>query len=89
MWQRFHNWILKRSLDDRGNMGLFVAGAVVFFAGGGLIYVANLRMEPSLAQELVALIGVLIGIGGAITAAMGYIALSVFRLIRHTRKHDQ
>ena len=89
MWRRFYFWMLKRSFDDRGNIGLFTAGAVFFFVGGGLVFIANLRMEPSLAQELVALAGLLIGIGGAITAAMGYIALSVFRLIRHTRKHDQ
>ncbi len=88
MWRRFYIWILKRAEDDRGNLGLFVAGAVVFFAGGGLIYVANLRMSPSLLQELVALTGLLTAIGGAITAAMGYIALSVFRIIRHSRKHD-
>lgn len=88
MWRRFYFWILKRAEDDRGNLGLFVAGAVVFFAGGGLIYVANLRMSPSLLQELVALTGLLTAIGGAITAAMGYIGLSVFRIIRHSRKHD-
>ncbi len=87
MWRRFYIWILKRAEDDRGNLGLFVAGAVVFFAGGGLIYVANLRMSPSLLQELVALTGLMTAIGGAITADMCFIALSVFRIIRNSRKH--
>ncbi|WP_221797671.1 hypothetical protein [Oceanobacter mangrovi] len=82
-------WLQQRSLKDRQNLGLFVVGAVIFFCGGGLIYVANLRMEPSIQQELVVLAGLVIGATGAIIAALGYIALSVLRLIRPRQRHDK
>ena len=89
MWKnRIYPWILKRADDDRGNLGLFVAGAVFFFLGAGIIYAAHLRLPPSLLQEMIALAGVLVGISGAIAATIGYIGLSIFRLIRHCHKDD-
>ncbi|MFK4752664.1 hypothetical protein [Oceanobacter antarcticus] len=88
IWQRAYHWMLRRAKMERANLGLFVAGATFFFLGGSIIYAANLRLADSVGQELITLFGLLIAAGGAISATLGYIALSVFRLMRHSRKDD-
>ncbi len=75
------HWIVKRAEDDRGNMRLFSIGAVLFFFGLGLVVFANQRLLPSLGQELIVLLGLLIGGLGALTALAGYVALMISRFL--------
>jgi hypothetical protein len=81
-------WLQKRAEQDRENLRLFVFGAAAFFAGLGIILMAQKYLLPSLAQEIVSLAGLILAAMGALSAALGYIALSILRIIRLTRKND-
>lgn len=74
-------WIIKRAEDDRTNVRLFSIGAVLFFVGLGLVVFADQRLLPSLGQELMVLLGLLIGGIGALTALTGYLVLMISRFL--------
>lgn len=75
-------WLLKRGDDHRKNLQLLITGAGLFFSGAGIIIWANNAMASSVEQELIALFGLLFCIAGCLTALLGYLGLSLFRLIR-------
>ena len=76
------NWINRQGDNQQQNVWIFTCGAVVFFIGMGLILFADNSLSPSLAQELIGLLGLLLSIVGGCTAAFGYISLSVLRFFR-------
>ncbi|MCD8522969.1 MAG: hypothetical protein LRY72_11995 [Saccharospirillaceae bacterium] len=81
-------WLQQRAEQDRANLRLFVLGAALFFAGLGIILLAQKHLLPSLGQEIISLTGLILAAVGALFAALGYIALSILRIIRLTRKND-
>ena len=81
-------WLQYRAGQDRANLRLFVLGAAAFFTGIGIILLAQKYLLPSLMQEIISLTGLIIAAVGALCAALGYIALSILRIIRLTRKND-
>lgn len=81
-FQRFKGWLIKRADDHRGNLQLLIIGAGIFFAGAGIIVWANHVLPSSLEQELIALAGMLLILGGGGTALIGYLGLSILRLIK-------
>ncbi|MAQ99117.1 MAG: hypothetical protein CMI00_01095 [Oceanospirillaceae bacterium] len=58
----------------------FSVGATLFFAGAGVMLLAEYRIVPSLGQELVALAGVILAGLGVLLALYGYIMLMLLRL---------
>ncbi|QQD23229.1 hypothetical protein GJQ55_01515 [Venatoribacter cucullus] len=85
---RLRQWLLQRAEKERENLRLFVLGAAIFFAGMGLIVLAQKWFLPSLQQELVSLLGLVLAVGGGVCAALGYIALSVLRILTVGRRDD-
>ncbi len=81
-------WLQHRAEQDRANLRLFVLGAAVFFAGLGIMLMAQKYLLPSLVQEIISRAGLILAAVGALCAALGYIALSILRIIRLTRKND-
>lgn len=81
--------LLDRSGTPRQHMAIFISGAMIFFVGMALLYFANSRLQPSLGQELVALLALAIAGMGALLAAIGYIALSLLRVLRLVSNHEQ
>lgn len=81
-------WLQHRAELDRNNLQLFVLGASAFFAGLGIILLAQKYLLPSVAQEIISLAGLILAATGALFAALGYIALSILRIIRLIRKND-
>lgn len=75
-------WINRQGDNQQQNVWIFTCGAVIFFIGMGLILFADNSLAPSIAQELIALLGLLLSILGGIAAAFGYISLSVLRFFR-------
>lgn len=65
---------------ERRFLTWFSAGATLFFAGAALMLLAGHRIAPSLLQELVALVGVLLAALGGCAAAYGYLMLMIARL---------
>lgn len=82
------HWLYKRASKDRENLRLFVLGAFAFFAGLGIVIFADRFLLPSLGQEVLTLAGLVVAGAGGLCAALGYIALSILRIIRLTGKDD-
>lgn len=85
---RVRQWLVERAGKDRENLRLFVTGAALFFAGMGLIVMAQKWLLPSLQQELVSLLGLALAIAGGVCATLGYIALSVLRIMTLGQRDD-
>ena len=82
------NWLgaLPKKLRARGqnqknNLLWFLSGAGLFFSGAALIVFAEQAMPPSVKQELIATAGLLLLITGGVGALIGYLGMSLFRLI--------
>lgn len=86
--RRFNQALLKRAEKQEENFRLFAIGACVFFLGLGMILLTEQAYTPSLQQELLALLGLLLVAIGAGCAALGYIGLSFLRILRAMQKHD-
>lgn len=80
--QRIKAWLLKRAENHRANLQLLIIGAGVFFIGAATIVWADHNMPVSLKQELVGLGGMLLLVGGGLTALTGYLSLSILRLLK-------
>ena len=87
-FNRLRQWLQLRAQKERENLRLFVLGAAIFFAGMGLIVLAQKWFLPSLQQELVSLLGLTLAVGGGVCATLGYIALSVLRILTLGRRDD-
>jgi drug/metabolite transporter (DMT)-like permease len=74
--------LLDQADNPRRNLNRVLSGAAVFFLGLALIYLANHDFTPSLEQELVALMGLVLTVIGGILAAVGYISLSILRIFK-------
>ncbi len=85
---RLRQWLVQRAEKERENLRLFVVGAGVFFAGMGLIVLAQKWFLPSVQQEVLSLIGLVLAVGGGVCAALGYIALSVLRIMTLGQRDD-
>ena len=70
-----------RGDDQKSNLLWFISGASLFFLGAALIVFANQAMPSSIKQELIASAGLLLLTAGGIVALIGYLGMSLFRLI--------
>lgn len=84
----WRQWISAQAGNERRYLTFFSIGASLFFAGAGLILLANKRIAPSFEQETVALIGLLCAGTGAVLASIGYIMLTILRLFRDSTDND-
>ena len=75
-------WLIRRADNYRQNLIILIGGFCTFFLGMLLIGAAEFLLRASVAQEALALIGLILVAFGIIAAAFGYICLSVLRLFR-------
>lgn len=75
-------WIEARQGRERHYLTRFSIGATLFFAGVGIMLFADQRISPSLMQEVLTLIGLLLAGAGAVLAAFAYITLTLLRLFK-------
>jgi len=80
--QSLKSWLLKRAENHHANLLLLIIGASVFFSGIGIIFWADHYMPVSMKQELAGLGGMVLVVGGGITALVGYLGLSILRLFK-------
>jgi len=81
-------WFATQVLHERRYLTRFAIGATLFFAGaGGLLYAEHL-IVPSVLQEVIALISLIICAAGGLAAASGYIMLLLIRLFRSPPGND-
>lgn len=91
MRQAVKRWLLHRADKPRQNLLLLLLGFGIFAPGIGLVTLAEFLLAPSWQQELLALLGLILGVAGSILAAAGYLGLSLLRLYRFLnddRNHD-
>jgi|ETN07SMinimDraft_1059922.scaffolds.fasta_scaffold103234_2 nitrate reductase gamma subunit len=84
----WRQWVSTQAGNERRYLTFFSIGATLFFAGAGLILLANKRIAPSFEQEAVAMTGLLCAGAGALLASIGYIMLTILRLFRDPTNHD-
>lgn len=60
----------------------FKLGAVIFFWGLIVIYIASQVLTPSLAQELITLLGLILIAGGFMVSLMAQVRMLVGRFLR-------
>lgn len=84
------HWLKKHTSDDLRSMTFFTSGGFLFTLGLMTILLANQLLEPSLNQEVVALIGVVFVAVGSIVALWGYLGISLFKLFIYLleKNHD-
>ncbi|WP_286236932.1 hypothetical protein [Neptuniibacter halophilus] len=90
MKNRLKRWFYQLTQNPRRNLAMLGIGFVVFFIGLILLGSAEFLLKSSVSQELLALLGLIILCAGLILAAIGYISLSILRIIRFISddKHD-
>lgn len=60
----------------------FRLGAMLFFLGGVLIYVANTQFAPSATQEAIVLAGITVGGSGFVWAMLAQMRMLISRIVR-------
>lgn len=80
--------LLSQAGPERQSLSRLLTGSGLFFLGMGLIYYSEHYAANSLAGELTALTGLCFAILGGGIAALGYIGLSLGRLLRFIRNDD-
>ncbi|BCE01540.1 hypothetical protein [Marinicellulosiphila megalodicopiae] len=81
--QSSKRWIIEQSEKPTENFALLVKGSYLFALGMMVIVWTNTLAEPSLQAELITLVGLIVLIFGIIISFRGYMALSVFRILRY------
>jgi len=76
-------WIIDQSIRTGDNFALLVKGSYLFALGMMVMVWTNKLAEPSLQAELITLAGLIVLIFGIIVSLRGYMALSVFRILRY------
>lgn len=74
-------WLHRRANNPRQNFALLLAGFSLFALGLVLVGIAQYGLAAGLLAELTALAGLLLIGGGILLAAVGYLSLSVLRII--------
>ena len=78
---------LKVMIDDqRKILKLYAVGALLFFIGIGFIQGADKMFEPSIQQEVYALLGTAVAGSGFFTAMLAQIMLIIYRFRKMGKK---
>ncbi|WP_299182756.1 hypothetical protein [uncultured Neptuniibacter sp.] len=82
MNSKIKQWLYARADNPRQNLILLGIGFVTFFIGLLLLGSAEYLLKSSISQEILALTGLIIICTGIILAAIGYLSLSILRILR-------
>ena len=81
--QNSKDWIIEQSEKTGDNFALLVKGSYLFALGMMVMVWTDKLAQPSLQSELITLAGLLVVIFGIIISLRGYLALSIFRILRY------
>jgi len=76
-------WLRRQTDSPARALKRFTTGGFVFAGGMMLVLLAGRLMPPSLGQELVVLFGLLLAALGGLYTLSGYLAISLFRVLRY------
>lgn len=80
--QRLRLRLLRRADNVRQNLAIVISGASLFMLGILALVAAQFLLTESMSRDIIALLGLILTISGAIIAAFGYISLSILRIFR-------
>ncbi|MDO6562671.1 hypothetical protein Q4488_04675 [Amphritea sp. 1_MG-2023] len=80
--QRLRLRLIHRADNIKQNLAILMSGLGLFILGFITLVMAQFLLADSMQREIIALIGLILLIGGAIIAAFGYISLSILRVFR-------
>ncbi|MEX2365443.1 MAG: hypothetical protein WD601_02475 [Pseudohongiellaceae bacterium] len=78
---QWYHWLQARTPEPEVALKHFTTGGFVFCAGLMVILLADAMLAPSLEQEITTLLGLLLMGLGAFFALMGYLAISLLRIL--------
>ncbi len=79
---KLKQWLLHRADQQADNVWIFTVGAVLFFLGMGIMLYAEHALAPSIGQEIIVLVGLVLAVLGGLAALVGYLSLSLLRFLR-------
>ncbi|WP_108124614.1 hypothetical protein [Saccharospirillum mangrovi] len=74
-------WLRRQTESPRRSLKQFTTGGFIFCAGMMIVVLTNSLVAPGLNQEVISLIGLVFIYAGGLYALVGYLALSVFRVL--------
>lgn len=77
------DWLRRQTASPTRALKRFTTGGFVFSAGMMMILLAHQLMDPGIGQELAVLAGLCILVAGGIYTLSGYLAISLFRILRY------
>ncbi|WP_037337409.1 hypothetical protein [Saccharospirillum impatiens] len=78
---QWYHWLKARTPEPGTALKRFTTGGFVFCAGLMVILLADALLTPSLQQEITTLLGLLLVALGSFVALMGYLAISLLRIL--------
>lgn len=81
--KRFADWVRARADAQVENLALFTSGGMIFAVGALVIIFSERQLVPSMQQEVVAGIGVMIAVVGLTRALWGYLGIGLFRILKY------
>lgn len=82
-WRRhLLDWLRHQTASPVKSLKRFTTGGFVFAGGMMMVLLAGRLIAPSLTQELLVLAGLLMTTLGGLYALSGYLAISLFRVLR-------
>ena len=83
-WRRtLLDWLRRQTDSPVRALKRFTTGGFLFAGGMMIVLLAARLMPASLGQELVVLFGLLLSAVGGLYALSGYLAISLFRVLRY------
>lgn len=87
--QKLVAWLKDNATNPREALARFTTGGFIFACGIMLIVLVDNLLPDSLNQELLALLGLILTIGGALYSTWGYLGISLFKIILYILDTDE
>lgn len=88
MRRTIHKLAIKLGNNPKLALIKIIQGGLLFVFGVLILMVADQVVEESLAQEIMALFGLILAGLGALWTLIGYLSMSVFRIYNLIKKKD-
>ncbi|MEP0071688.1 MAG: hypothetical protein ABJE79_03225 [Marinomonas sp.] len=88
MKNTLHKRIMKLGENPKLALIKMIQGGLMFVFGVLILMVADRVLQPSISQEIIALLGLIIAGIGLIWTLIGYLSMSVLRIYYMIKKKD-
>lgn len=89
MKDKIHRLAIKLGKSPRLALIKMIQGGLLFVFGTLMMMVADRVLKESLAQEIIALVGLILAACGVIWTLAGYLSMSVLRIYHMIQRRDE